>query len=78
VTPRINALNLSGMNLAIGGTNGFPSGMYYVLAATNVAPPRNQWLLISTNPFDVNGNFNFTKLVLVASFPGCSFPHCGT
>jgi hypothetical protein len=61
VTPRINALNLSGVNLAMGGTNGFPGGLYYVLAATNVAMPRNQWLPISTNPFDGNGNFNFTN-----------------
>ena len=39
VTPRVNALNLLGTNLVIGGTNGFPMGMYYVLAATNVTPP---------------------------------------
>lgn len=63
VTPRINAINLTGMNLVIGGTNGFPGGLYYVLASTNVALPRNQWLPISTNPFDANGNFNFTNLL---------------
>jgi len=61
VTPRISALALWGTNLVIGGTNGFPDGLYYVLTSTNVATPLNQWLPVSTNPFDVNGGFIFTN-----------------
>jgi hypothetical protein len=63
VTPRVNALNLSGTNLVVGGTNGFPNGQFYVLTSTNVASPLDQWRLLSTNPFDVNGSFNFTSPV---------------
>jgi hypothetical protein len=61
VTPRINALSFLGTNLIIGGTNGFPSGYYYVLTSTNLATPLHQWLPVSTNPFDLNGGFNFTN-----------------
>jgi hypothetical protein len=61
VTPNITAFNLFGTNLVVGGSNGFPSANYYVLASTNLLQPRNQWLPISTNPFDVNGAFNFTN-----------------
>ncbi|HSY18566.1 MAG TPA: PQQ-dependent sugar dehydrogenase [Candidatus Acidoferrales bacterium] len=61
VTPRINALTFAGTNLMIGGTNGFPSSAFYVLTSTNLTLPLNQWLPVSTNPFDVNGGFNFTN-----------------
>jgi len=61
VTPRILAFMLAGTNLMIGGSNGFPGGGYYVLASTNLLLPRSLWLPVSTNPFDVNGAFNFTN-----------------
>ncbi|MBW8864795.1 MAG: hypothetical protein JF609_07705, partial [Verrucomicrobia bacterium] len=61
VTPRVNTLSLAGTNLVIGGTNGFPGSAYYVFATTNLTLPLNQWLPVSTNPFDVNGGFNFTN-----------------
>ena len=61
VTPQINALTLTGTSLMIGGSNGFPGSWYYVLTSTNLMLPRNQWLPVSTNPFDVNGGFNFTN-----------------
>ena len=63
VTPRINEISLLGTNLMIGGTNGFPDGYYYVLASTNLAMPLNQWLPVSTNPFDMSGGFSFTNRV---------------
>jgi hypothetical protein len=50
-----------GTNLLVGGTNGFPSSAFYVLTSTNLMLPLNQWLPVSTNPFDVNGGFNFTN-----------------
>ncbi len=61
VTPNVTAVNFFGTNLIIGGSHGFPNANYYVLASTNLSLPRNQWLPISTNPFDVNGGFNFTN-----------------
>ena len=33
VTPYFNVLSLSGNNLVVGGTNGFPPANYYVLAS---------------------------------------------
>jgi hypothetical protein len=61
VIPQVNTLNLLGTNLIFGGSNGFPGGKFYLLTSTNIAMPRNQWLPISTNPFDPNGGFNFTN-----------------
>jgi hypothetical protein len=61
VTPRINAFRLAGTNLLIGGTNGFPGSMYSILTSTNLMLPVKQWQPVSTNPFDVDGGFNFTN-----------------
>jgi hypothetical protein len=61
VTPRIGPITLSGNNFIFGGSNGFPGGNYYVLTSSNIALPLNLWTPIATNPFDVNGAFNFTN-----------------
>jgi autotransporter-associated beta strand protein len=58
--PRIVSVTLSGSNLVISGTNGTPSGNYYVLAGTNVTQPLTTWERIATNPFS-SGNFSFTN-----------------
>ncbi|HZI31066.1 MAG TPA: hypothetical protein VFF11_01925, partial [Candidatus Binatia bacterium] len=57
VTPHISSVSLFGTNLTVGGTNGFPSGHYYVLGSTNLGRPLDQWLPLSTNPFDIHGEF---------------------
>jgi uncharacterized repeat protein (TIGR03806 family) len=61
VTPRFGNLNVSGSNLIFNGSNGLPGGNYYVLSSSNVALPLGQWTRIATNPFDLNGAFNFTN-----------------
>jgi autotransporter-associated beta strand protein len=52
----INSFNLSGTNLTINGTNQ-GAGMLYVLASTNVATPRTNWIAIATNTLGGSGNF---------------------
>jgi autotransporter-associated beta strand protein len=59
--PKFGGLNFSGGNLVFSGTSGVPGWTYYVLASTNMASPLSQWQRIATNPFDGNGNFNFTN-----------------
>jgi len=53
--------NLSGKNVIISGTNGPANGMYSVLVSTNLIFPFGTWMPLSTNPFDVKGNFMFTN-----------------
>jgi hypothetical protein len=59
--PGFNVSALSGTNLILNGTNGWPGQLYYLLASTNIALPRSQWIPIATNPFDPSGNFIFTN-----------------
>lgn len=59
--PRFGGVSLIGTNLVMSGSNGVPSGTYYVLASTNVALPVLNWTRIATNTFDANGNFVFTN-----------------
>jgi hypothetical protein len=59
--PGFGAVKLSGTNLILTGTNGVPGWPYFVLAATNLAQPLNQWMRVATNSFDGAGNFNFTN-----------------
>jgi uncharacterized repeat protein (TIGR03806 family) len=59
--PGFNTSALSGTNLVLSGTNGWPGQLYYLLASTNIALPRSQWIPIATNPFDPSGNFIFTN-----------------
>ena len=61
--PGFNLSARSGANFILGGTNGWPGQLYYVLTSTNLALPRSQWTPIATNPFDPSGNFNFTNPV---------------
>jgi len=48
-------------SLIFSGTGGVINGAYYVLTATNIALPLNQWLPVATNHFDGSGNFIFTN-----------------
>jgi autotransporter-associated beta strand protein len=59
--PRFSGVSLIGANLVMSGSNGPPSGTYYVLATTNVALPLSSWTRVATNTFDSNGAFVFTN-----------------
>ena len=59
--PRISVVTMNGSNLILGGTNGMPGGMYYVLASTNLASSLSNWVPIATNFCDGTSVFNFTN-----------------
>jgi fibronectin-binding autotransporter adhesin len=61
--PRFSGIALVGTNLIMSGSNGVPSGTYYVLTTTNVASPLASWTPTATNTFDSNGSFVFTNAV---------------
>jgi hypothetical protein len=50
----------TGANVVITGTNGQPSGVYYVLSSTNVALPLANWTTLATNTFNSSGSFTST------------------
>lgn len=49
--------------LVMSGSNGVSGQPFYLLATTNLALPLADWLVVATNAFDVNGNFNLTNPV---------------
>lgn len=58
-----------GGNVVIAGTNAQATGVYYLLASTNVALPLNQWVTVATNVVNTNGNngaFTFIGTNVVA------------
>src|SRR5262249_47022467 len=62
--PRITSIGISGTTLHIQGTNGSPGGPYMLLGSTNVALPLNQWILITTNSYALDGSFNLSTNVV--------------
>jgi hypothetical protein len=55
--PGIVSINLSGTNLVLTGTNGLSTGIYHLLASTNLALPFSQWSSVATNTLTANGDF---------------------
>ena len=49
IPPAITSFSLADGNVVISGTNGQAGGTYYLLAATNLAKPVNQWHTVATN-----------------------------
>jgi hypothetical protein len=58
--PGIVNISLSGTNLVLSGTNGMATGVYHLLASTNLALPLNQWSPVATNALTANGDFTIT------------------
>lgn|GEM_PF-6237479 len=65
--PGINAVQLTGTNLVVRGTNGAANAAFYVLTSTNVALPLSNWTRLSTNTCDGFGNFVFTNRITAGS-----------
>jgi fibronectin-binding autotransporter adhesin len=63
VLPQFGSVAVFGSNLVMSGSNGVPSGVYYVRASTDVALPLDTWARIATNSFDASGKFNFTNAI---------------
>ena len=59
--PRIVRYDCHQTGLVFGGTNGTPSGTYYVLSSTDIGLPVTSWPRIATNAFDSSGDFVFTN-----------------
>jgi fibronectin-binding autotransporter adhesin len=63
VAPRFGHVFQSGNNLVMSGSNGVPSGTYYVRTSTNVTVALTSWARIATNTFNPSGNFIFTNVI---------------
>jgi autotransporter-associated beta strand protein len=61
--PVIGSVAFSAGNLVLTGSNGVPGSTFYVLAATNLTTPLTNWLVLSTNVFNANGDFSLTNMV---------------
>jgi hypothetical protein len=71
--PGIVHIALSGTNLVLNGTNGLSTGIYHLLASTNVALPLNRWSSLATNVLTANGNFTITATNAVKPQDACQF-----
>ncbi len=61
VTPPVfNQIQMAGGHLLASGTGGPPTGVYHVLATTNLGLPMTSWSRVLTNQFDPVGAFSFT------------------
>ncbi|MDR3458415.1 MAG: HYR domain-containing protein [Verrucomicrobiae bacterium] len=59
VPPYIGSVTLANGNVVITGTNAQATGVYYLLASTNVASPLKQWKSVATNVVGTTNNFTF-------------------
>jgi autotransporter-associated beta strand protein len=61
VQPGFGGVVRAGSDLIFSGSGGQAGSSYSVLASTNPSLPLSNWTPVTTNTFDVNGNFNFTN-----------------
>jgi hypothetical protein len=59
-SPRLAGIQFSGSNVVLNATNGYIGGTYYVLTATNLTTPLNQWVPVFTNVLGASGIFSLT------------------
>jgi fibronectin-binding autotransporter adhesin len=55
------SVSQSGTNLVMTGRNGPSGAMFRVLTSTDLETPTPNWVPVTTNMFDLNGNFNVTQ-----------------
>jgi hypothetical protein len=63
----ISSVSLAGANLLVHGTNnnGPNSGFHFVvLTTTNLGAPLSGWTPVLTNPFNVDGTFDYTNPIV--------------
>jgi fibronectin-binding autotransporter adhesin len=61
--PTINSASVSAGTLVFSGTNGTANGTFYVLTTANLAAPLTNWVTLTTNSFNANGNFSVTNAI---------------
>jgi hypothetical protein len=59
--PQITFAARLGNELVLRGTNGTPGWTYYILSSTDVAMAASNWVVVSTNVFDAQGNFSVSN-----------------
>jgi hypothetical protein len=59
--PQFGTFNLSGTKLIFNGTGGSPGSNYVVLVSTNLTIPLTNWQALTTNTFDIGGQFRYTN-----------------
>lgn len=52
---------ISGSDIVLNATNGFPTGPVHVFATTNLLLPLAQWTSLAAGSFDNSGNFSYTN-----------------
>jgi hypothetical protein len=57
-TPQISQTAMTDGQFEFSGSNGVENGVYFVLAATNLAAPATGWAVMATNTFDPAGDFS--------------------
>jgi hypothetical protein len=63
----ITQVSLSGTNLLVHGTNNNVPNTnfrYQVLVSTNLAAPLSTWTIVTTNPFNRDGTFDYTNPIV--------------
>jgi len=59
-TASITSIEIIGSNISLSGSGGPPGSNYVVLTSTSVTLPLSAWTPVTTNQFDVNGQFSFS------------------
>lgn len=60
--PRFSSIAWAGPDLVLGGAGGATASSCFLLAATNLALPLDQWQAVGSNVFDASGNVLFTNV----------------
>jgi hypothetical protein len=68
--PTFSSISSSSSAVIFNGTGGITNANFVLLYSTNLTAPLGNWIPLSTNEFDVNGNFNFTNPVSSSSALG--------
>lgn len=67
-SPFISSIAVQGSNLVLSGSNGVAGQPFYLLGSTNIALPLDQWQILTTNAFNLDGSFNITDSISPNSF----------
>jgi hypothetical protein len=64
---RFSGVTATPAGLVLSGSGGVASGMYYVLASTNLTAAPANWQRVATNRFEAGGYFSFTNTITPAA-----------
>jgi parallel beta-helix repeat protein len=67
LSPKIDNFAISGNDVILSGSGGIGGSSFKVVTSINVGLPVSQWVIVSTNSFDSEGNFNVTNSISSAN-----------